>query len=93
MQEINTLPFDDINKAINKIEEIREKKRAIKVLFIITSVISIVDRKLNYSKTRSIYSQEERIQQTKHTVASIRKVSPGATIWLVEGGGRLMAGH
>lgn len=86
MQEINTLPFDDINKAINKIEEIREKKRAIKVLFIITSVISIVDRKLNYSKTRSIYSQEERIQQTKHTVASIRKVSPGATIWLVEGG-------
>lgn len=86
MEEINSLPFDDVEEAIKQIEYIRRKKREMKVLFIVTSVIAASDRELNYSKTRSIYSQEERIKQTKQTVASIREMAPGSAVWVVEGG-------
>ena len=56
------------------------------ITFIITSVINFSKKKLSYSKVRSVYSPEEREQQTLQTINSIREKVPGASIVLVEMG-------
>ena len=86
MSDINTLPFDDIEECIRRLHKIREKKKNTKVLFIVTSVIMTDDHPLNYSAIRSIYSEEERNEQTVATIRSIRRQCPNADIWLIEGG-------
>ena len=87
MEEINSLPFDDIDECIRKIDAIREVKRNTEILFLVTSVIDYEDKKsLSYSKTRSIYSTEQRNEQTIRTIVSIRKCIPNVKIWLIEGG-------
>jgi len=51
---------------------------------IVTSVIYPDSAPLDYSNTRSIYSPEQRYQQTVETIHSVRAYLPGADICLVE---------
>jgi hypothetical protein len=60
----------------------------LKRTFIITSVIYFSQNKLSYSAVRSIFTPEERTDQTIKTVKSIRERIPGAEIILVEMGKR-----
>lgn len=57
-----------------------------KVLFIISSAISITTHPLSYSAIRSTFSLEERAKQTLHTIHSIRTAMPNAKILLIETG-------
>jgi hypothetical protein len=57
-------------------------------VFLITSVISVSDKKLSYSPRRSVFSIEERIAQTIKTIDSIRQYDIDAKILIVEGGSR-----
>lgn len=56
------------------------------ITFIITSVIHFSQNKLSYSQVRSVYTPEQREQQTLHTITSIREKVPNASIVLVEMG-------
>lgn len=56
------------------------------ICFLITSVIYFKNNPLSYTKTRSVFSSQERVIQTINTVSSIRKILPLATIILVESG-------
>ncbi len=58
----------------------------IKHLFIITSVIHFNTGKLSYSGTRSVFSPEERIEQTIATITSVKRYMPDAYILLLEMG-------
>ena len=40
---------------------------------IITSVVQTTNKPLSYSETRSIYSHQQRFEQTLETIESIRK--------------------
>jgi hypothetical protein len=51
---------------------------------IITSVVQTTDKPLNYSKTRSVYSHQQRFEQTLETIESVRTCLPHAHILLVE---------
>jgi hypothetical protein len=51
---------------------------------IITSVVQTTDNPLSYSPLRSIYSHQQRFEQTLETIASVRRHMPGAHILLVE---------
>jgi hypothetical protein len=51
---------------------------------IITSVIETSKYPLSYSNVRSIYSAEQRFQQTLETIESVRRYIPTADILLVE---------
>jgi len=53
-------------------------------LFIITSVINTGNVPWSYSSVRSVFSVEERFQQTLHTIQSIRDRHDQTTIMLVE---------
>jgi hypothetical protein len=55
-----------------------------KYLVLITSVINIPNRPLSYTNTRSIYTKEERLEQTKKTIYSVQKKIPDALIFIVE---------
>jgi hypothetical protein len=59
-----------------------------RICFMVTSVAYPAHAPLAYSATRSIYSGEERLAQTKKTIASIRERAPQARILLVDGGER-----
>lgn len=50
----------------------------------VSSLIKITDAPLTYSKIRSVYSHEERFEQTLKTIESVRKYIPNATICLVD---------
>ena len=52
---------------------------------IITSVINVGDTAWTYFHKRSLFSAEERYQQTVKSIESIRKYSPNTKILLVEG--------
>lgn len=55
--------------------------------FLITSVIySQENKKVTYGGARSIFSPEERAEQTARTIATIRQKVPQAKIVLIEGG-------
>jgi hypothetical protein len=53
-------------------------------LVLITSIIVTPNNPLSYTSTRSIYSSEERFEQTKKTFETIRHYLPNSTICLVE---------
>ncbi len=53
-------------------------------LVLITSVICITNNPLSYTNTRSVYSHEERFEQTKKTIETIREKIPNSKILLVE---------
>ena len=53
-------------------------------LVLITSVIHTPNAPLSYTNTRSIYSVEQRFEQTKKTIQSIRDKIPDAIIVIVE---------
>lgn len=55
-------------------------------LFIITSCIYPCDKPLSYSAVRSIYTPEERLEQTLKTIQSVRKKCPNAYIILCDNG-------
>jgi hypothetical protein len=50
----------------------------------ISSVIGVLNEPLTYTKTRSVFTKEERFEQTLETIVSIRKYLPNAKILLVE---------
>lgn len=55
--------------------------------FIITSVIySEVGRKVSYNGVRSVFTPEERSEQTKNTIESIKERVPNAKVVLIEAG-------
>ncbi len=55
--------------------------------FLITSVIySKENKKVTYGGARSIFTPEERMQQTAHTIATIRQKAPQAKVVLIEAG-------
>jgi len=51
---------------------------------LITSIINTPDLPLSYIKTRSVYTKEERFEQTKNTIRSIREKIPNNKIMLME---------
>jgi hypothetical protein len=51
---------------------------------IITSVIETTNKPLNYSEIRSIYSHQQRFEQTLETIESLRKYMPDVHILLIE---------
>ena len=53
-------------------------------LVLITSVICITNKPLSYTDKRSVYSHEERFEQTKKTIETIREKIPNSKILLVE---------
>jgi len=55
-----------------------------KNLVLITSVICIENKPLSYTNVRSIYSHQERFEQTKKTIQTIREKIPNAKIFVVE---------
>ena len=55
-------------------------------IFIITSVINVGNISWSYFPQRSLFSPEERFNQTLESIRSIRKYSPNSVIILVEGG-------
>lgn len=62
--------------------------KALGACFIITSCIYPCSRPLSYIATRSIYSPEERLEQTYRTIQSIRKYCANADIILIDNGNR-----
>jgi hypothetical protein len=53
-------------------------------LIIITSVINIPNSPFSYTNVRSTYNREERFQQTKNTIISLKNKIPNSKILLVE---------
>lgn len=53
-------------------------------LVVITSIIKPPTTPLSYTNNRSIYSSDERFEQTKHTIQSIKEKIPNCKILLVE---------
>jgi hypothetical protein len=57
---------------------------SIKNITLITSIIDTPNTPLSYTNTRSVFSKEERFEQTKKTILSIRNKIPNNKIFLVE---------
>lgn len=53
-------------------------------LVLITSVIKTPDAALSYTKTRSVFTSEERFEQTKKTIQTIKEKIPNSKILIVE---------
>lgn len=53
-------------------------------LFLVTSVINIPNLPLNYTNTRSVFTCEERFEQTIKTIKTIREKIPDSQIFLIE---------
>jgi hypothetical protein len=53
-------------------------------LVLITSVICTPNTPLSYTNARSVYTHEERFQQTKRTIESIKQKIPNSKIIIVE---------
>ena len=53
-------------------------------LVLITSVINTPKKPLSYSNIRSIFTREERYEQTKKTVASVKEKIPNCKLMIVE---------
>jgi hypothetical protein len=53
-------------------------------LVLITSVICITNRPLSYTNTRSVFTHEERFEQTIKTIQTIREKIPNSKIFIVE---------
>ena len=53
-------------------------------LVLITSIIKIPDIPLSYTSTRSVFTHDERFEQTKKTIQTIREKIPNSKILIVE---------
>ncbi len=53
-------------------------------LVLITSVICTPNTPLSYTNTRSVYSHEERFEQTKKTIQTVKEKIPNTKILIVE---------
>ena len=53
-------------------------------LVLITSIIKPPNKELSYTKIRSVFTPEERFQQTKNTITHIKNKIPNVKILLVE---------
>jgi hypothetical protein len=53
-------------------------------LVLITSIIDTPNKPLSYTQCRSVFSKQERFEQTKQTINSIKKYIPNSIIVLVE---------
>ena len=53
-------------------------------LVLITSIINTPNLPLSYSKSRSVFTREERFEQTKKTIESIKEKIPNHKILIVE---------
>lgn len=53
-------------------------------LVLVTSVINVKNNPLSYSKIRSVFNREERFEQTKRTIESIKCKIPDSKILIVE---------
>lgn len=53
-------------------------------IILITSIIDTPDKELSYTNVRSIYSKEDRYNQTKYTIQSVREHIPDNKILLIE---------
>ncbi len=53
-------------------------------LFLVTSIINIPNLPFSYTKTRSVYNINERFEQTKITLTSIKKLVPNVKIMFIE---------
>lgn len=81
------LPLHDVQKALEIITTRRNYiKETCKICFIITSCIYPYHKPLNHTETRSVFTDQERLTQTKKTIHSIRKKCPKAKILLIDNG-------
>lgn len=55
-----------------------------KNFFLITSVINISNNPLSYTNIRSVFNSNERFEQTKNTINTIRNKVPNVSIMIVE---------
>ena len=78
---LNELHNNNYNNLSN---EIIKKCNIISNITLITSVINTSDQPLSYTDKRSFWTKEERYEQTKKTIESIRKYIPNTKILLVE---------
>ena len=53
-------------------------------LVLITSIIKTPNKPLSYTQTRSFYTPEERFEQTKKTIETIKEKIPDCKIFIVE---------
>jgi len=53
-------------------------------LFLVTSVINISNNPFSYTNTRSVFTREERFEQTKYTLQSIKDKITNVKIMLIE---------
>ena len=53
-------------------------------LVLITSVINTPNKPLSYSNVRSVFTREERYEQTKKTINSIKEKIPDCKLMIVE---------
>ena len=53
-------------------------------LVLITSIIATPNIPLSYTPTRSVFTHNERFEQTKYTIQSIKEKIPNAKIFIVE---------
>jgi hypothetical protein len=74
--------FSDLNKMINR--NITLHSNYIENLVVITSKIHCSNNKFTYSNTRSIYSSEQRLNDTLKTIESIRRYIPNSKILLID---------
>jgi hypothetical protein len=56
----------------------------IKNIVVITSIINIPNLPFSYTQTRSVYNRNERYEQTKNTIKSIKDKIPDSKIMLIE---------
>lgn len=59
-------------------------KTKYKNVVLVTSKIIVSNNAFSYTKTRSIYSIEQRLSQTKNTIRTIREQIPNACIFLID---------
>ena len=76
----------EINNFVNNYcgNIVPDTKSHVKNLVVITSKIIVSNNKFTYTDIRSIYSTEERFEQTKNTIASIKQYIPDAFIILFD---------
>lgn len=55
-------------------------------LILITSIVTTPKTPFNYSNTRSTFTENQRFEQTKETIKSVRKFYPTSKIFLIEYG-------
>jgi len=53
-------------------------------LVLITSIVNTPNLPLSYTKTRSVFTTEERFTQTKKTILSVKEKIPNCKILIVE---------